>query len=547
MPVEQPVGHSLTYGAAHEDHPRERHRLACSINHEDIGAMYLVFAVVAGLVGVFLSLTTGPALMQPGMRIFGDPHTLNDVVSGYGLIVAFFMIIPALIGGFGSWFVPLMIGAPDMAFPRMHNIAFWLLPLSLALLVLALFVEVDSGDSGVGRGWATYDSRNLAIGCAVISIYIAGLSSILSAINFITTIFTMRTPRMALHEMPPFVWSILVATFLLMLWLSVVAAAVAVLFTDGHVGPNFIKLADVSNAVQHEPTFWLLGWPEVYILILPSFGIISQVISTFSRKPVLGYLGMVYAMVAIGVFGFIVWAHHLFARGPSTDTDAYFALVTVVIAVPTTIIIILGIATMMTGTAKLRAPTLWAIGFIFLFTAGGATAATRANVDFNMTPLGTYYVVAHAHYVLALCAVFAIFAGWYYWFPKIFGLLYNETLAKLHFWIMFIGVNLFIFTPYIPSPAGILRRYIDYPDADARWQQLVSIGSYISILGLVIFFVCMAEALIRRKVSNQNPWNATTLEWTASPRARFGRIRRFQRRSAARASTPLSHSSRPQA
>lgn len=515
---------ALAQVEAQHSRPTGLRRFLYSTNHKDIGTMYFVFSILAGTIGGILSLCIRYELAHPGLQLFGDPHVYNVFVTGHGLIMIFFTIIPAMMGGFANWMVPIMIGAPDMAFPRMNNVSFWLLAAAFALLIISMFVGGEPGTLGAGTGWTLYAPLSTAghpgpaVDFVILSIHLGGASSILGAINMITTIFNMRAPGMTMHKMPLFAWAVLVTAFLLLMSLPVLAGAITMLLTDRNFGTTFFDPAGGGDPILYQHLFWFFGHPEVYIMILPGFGMISHVVSTFSRKPIFGYLGMVYAMVAIGVVGFVVWGHHMYTTGISTSTQAYFAAASAVIAVPTGIKIFSWIATMWGGSISFETPMIWAIGFVFVFTVGGVTGVQLASAALDRSLQDTYYVVAHFHYVLSLGAVFSIFAGWYYWFPKITGYMYSEFLGKLHFWLMFVGVNCAFFPMHMLGLSGMPRRVVDYPDAFAGWNEVSSGGAFLSALGLVVFFVAMAEAFLRKRVAGDNPWGAgaTTLEWTLS-------------------------------
>ena len=504
-----------------------------STNHKDIGTLYLVFAITAGILGGAISGLMRAELAEPGIQYLhlwantrdaaAALHMWNVLVTAHGLIMIFFVIMPAMVGGFGNWFVPLMIGAPDMAFPRMNNISFWLLVPAFGLFVSSVFFAGGSG-LGAGTGWTLYPplstigSPGPAVDMVILSMHLAGISSVLGAINLITTILNMRAPGMTLHKMPLFVWSILVTAFMLLFALPVLAAAITMLLTDRNFGTTFFDPAGGGDPILYQHLFWFFGHPEVYIMIIPGFGIISQVTSTFSRKPVFGYLGMAYAMVAIGVIGFVVWAHHMFTTGLSVNVKMYFSAASMVIAVPTGIKVFSWLATMWGGSVTFKTPLLWALGFIFMFTIGGVTGVVLANGGIDDYLQDTYYVIAHFHYVLSLGAVFSLFAGFYYWFPKMSGRMYNETLGKVHFWLFFGGVNVLFFPMHFLGLQGMPRRVPDYPLGLAYWNHIASTGYLIMATGLLVFFVNIAWSFFRGRPAGDNPWGdgATTLEWTLS-------------------------------
>ncbi|AXI47353.1 cytochrome c oxidase subunit I [Sulfitobacter sp. SK012] len=523
------------------DHHDERSfftRWFMSTNHKDIGILYLIVSAFVGFISVTFTIYMRLELMNPGVqymcmegaRFIADSNSLctpnghlwNVLITGHGILMMFFVVIPALFGGFGNYFMPLQIGAPDMAFPRMNNLSFWLYIAGTSLAICSVLMPGGNGQPGSGVGWVLYPplsvkEAGMSMDFAIFAVHVSGASSILGAINMITTFLNMRAPGMTLFKVPLFSWSIFVTSWLILLSLPVLAGAITMLLMDRNFGFAFFDPAGGGDPVLYQHILWFFGHPEVYIIILPGFGLISHVIATFSRKPIFGYLPMVWAIIAIGVLGFVVWAHHMYTVGMSLDQQAYFMLATMVIAVPTGVKVFSWIATMWGGSIELKTPMLWAFGFLFLFTVGGVTGIVLSQAAVDRYYHDTYYVVAHFHYVMSLGAVFTIFAGIYFYLPKMSGRMYPEWAGKLHFWAMFVGSNLTFFPQHFLGRQGMPRRYIDYPEAFAYWNQWSSIGAFLSFASFLFFFGVIAWTLTRgAKVTATNPWNeyADTLEWT---------------------------------
>jgi cytochrome c oxidase subunit 1 len=504
-------GHAEEHGHAH--HPTGIMRWIMTTNHKDIGTLYLWFSFTMFLVGGTFALTIRSELFEPGLQLV-DPEFFNSLTTLHGLIMIFGAIMPAAVG-FANWQVPLMIGAPDMAFARMNNWSFWLLPFA-AVLLLSSFLMPGGAASG---GWTLYAplsvQQGMGMDLTIFAIHIMGASSIMGSINIITTILNMRAPGMTLMKMPLFCWTWLITAYLLIAVMPVLAGTVTMLLTDRHFGTSFFNAAGGGDPVMFQHIFWFFGHPEVYIMILPAFGIISTIIPTFSRKPLFGYASMVYATASIAILSFLVWAHHMFTVGMPAAGQLFFMYMTMLIAVPTGVKVFNWLATMWKGSLTFETPMLFAVGFIFLFTMGGFTGLVLAITPVDIQLQDTYYVVAHFHYVLVAGSLFAFFGGIYYWLPKWSGKMYDEKLGKIHFWASMIFFNVAFFPMHFLGLAGMPRRIPDYATQFTDWNQVSTVGAFGFGLSQILFLYIVLKALRSGAPAPARPWEgADTLEWT---------------------------------
>jgi cytochrome c oxidase subunit 1 len=502
------------------DHPHGLRRWLFATNHKDIGSLYLWFSFIMLLSGGVMALTLRAELFQPGIQIV-QPEFFNQLTTMHGLVMVFGAIMPAFVG-FANWQIPLMVGAADMAFARMNNFSFWLLPPAALLLIGSFFVP----GGATAAGWTLYAPLSVQMGpgmdLAIFAIHIMGASSIMGSINIITTILNMRAPGMTLMKMPLFVWTWLITAYLLIAVMPVLAGAITMVLTDRHFGTSFFNAAGGGDPVMYQHIFWFFGHPEVYIMILPAFGIVSEIIPVFARKRLFGYSSMVYATASIAILSFIVWAHHMFTTGMPVTGQLFFMYATMLIAVPTGVKVFNWVATMWRGAMTFETPMLFAIGFIFVFTMGGLTGIILSVAPLDIQLHDTYYVVAHFHYVLVAGSLFALFAGTYYWIPKWTGHYYDEGLGKMHFWLSLITFNITFFPMHFLGLAGMPRRYVDYPTQFADFNMLATIGAFGFGLSQLIFLYVVLKCIQGGEKAPDKVWEgADGLEWTVPSPAPF--------------------------
>ncbi|BBM01247.1 cytochrome c oxidase subunit I [Microbulbifer sp. GL-2] len=483
-------------------------------NHKDIGTLYLWFSFAMFLLGGCMALVIRAELFEPGLQIV-QPEFFNQMTTMHGLIMVFGAVMPAFVG-LANWMVPMMIGAPDMALPRMNNWSFWILPFGFAMLISTLFMEGGAPNFG----WTFYAPLSTeyappSVTFFIFSVHILGASSIMGAINIIATILNMRAPGMTLMKMPLFVWTWLITAYLLIAVMPVLAGVVTMMLMDIHFGTSFFSAAGGGDPVLFQHVFWFFGHPEVYIMILPAFGIISAIIPTFARKPLFGYSSMVYATAAIAFLSMIVWAHHMFTVGMPIAGELFFMYATMLISVPTGVKIFNWVSTMFRGSMTFETPMLFAIAFIILFAIGGFSGLMLAIAPADFQYHDTYFVVAHFHYVLVPGAIFSITAAVYYWLPKWTGNMYNETMGKVHFWLAFIGLNLTFFPMHFVGLAGMPRRIPDYALQFADFNQMASMGAFLFGAAQVVFLFNVVRTVMGGKKATEQVWeNPQGLEWT---------------------------------
>jgi cytochrome c oxidase subunit 1 len=508
-----PGGADHSHDHSHDHHPSGLMRWVTTTNHKDIGSMYLWFSFAMFIVGGIMALVIRAELFQPGLQVV-DPDRFNQMTTLHGLVMVFGAIMPAFVG-FANWMIPLMIGASDMAFARMNNWSFWLLPPAAILLTTSLLVPGGAAASG----WTLYPPLTIQMGIgmdmAIFAVHILGISSIMGSINIVTTILNMRAPGMTLMKMPMFCWTWLITAYLIIAVMPVLAGAVTMILTDRHFGTSFFNAAGGGDPVLYQHIFWFFGHPEVYIIAIPAFGVVSQVIPAFSRKPLFGYASMVYATSSIAILSFIVWAHHMYTVGMPVAGQLYFMFATMLIAIPTGVKVFNWVATMWRGSLTFEAPMLFSIGFLLLFTLGGFSGLVLSMTAVDVQLHDSYYVVAHFHYVMVAGALFSAFAGAYYWLPKWTGHMYDEKLAKLHFWLSLIFFNLTFFVQHFLGLAGMPRRIPDYSLQFAEFNMISSIGAFGFGLSQLLFLVVVLKCLKGGEKASAKPWDgAEGLEWT---------------------------------